>query len=104
MDKLEIHITFHYNEQRLEYLHKIINEELTYPFETHIFIHSNKDFIIENAIVLSYFVPLNLRYHLSFTCRKKINEQIHDYDYFMYIEDDIFVPKQAIEYFLQYSL
>ena len=32
-----------------------------------------------------------------------MNEQINEYDYFMYIEDDIFVPKQTIEYFLQYS-
>ena len=37
MDKLAIHITFHYKEQCLDYLHKIINEALAYPFETHIF-------------------------------------------------------------------
>ena len=30
-------------------------------------------------------------------------EQQFDYDYFMYVEDDILVPKQAIEYWLKYS-
>ena len=99
MDKLAIHITFHYNDQRLEYLHKIINEALTYPFETHIFIHSNKQFSIDNAKVIDYFVTLNLKYHLSCICRKLMNEQIHYYDYFMYIEDDIFVPNKQLNIF-----
>ena len=64
MDTLALHITFHYSEARIVYLHKIINEEVTYPFETHVFIHSNKEFSIENAEVVDYFIPLNLKYHL----------------------------------------
>ena len=54
MGKLALHKTFHYSEERIEYLHKIINEALTYSFETHIFIHSNKQFSIDNAKVINY--------------------------------------------------
>ena len=30
-------------------------------------------------------------------------KQINDYDSFMYVEDDILVPKQTIEYWMKYS-
>ena len=103
MEKLVIHITFHYSEERIVYLHKIINEALTYPFETHVFIHSNKQFSIDNAKVIDYFIPLNLKYQLSWKCRELMFEQQFDHDYFMYVEDDILVPKQTIEYWLKYS-
>ena len=46
---------------------------------------------------------MNLKYHLSWKCRELMFKQQFDYDYFMYIEVDILVPKQAIEYWLQYS-
>ena len=65
MEKLALHITFHYSEERIEYLHKIINQAITYSFETYVFIHSNKQFSIDNAKVINYFILLNLKYHLS---------------------------------------
>ena len=85
MEKLVIHITFHYSEERIVYLHKIINEALTYHFETHAFIHLNKQFNIDNAKVIDYFIPLNLKYQLSWKCRELMFEQQFDYDYFMYV-------------------
>ena len=80
-----------------------MNEALTYPFEPHVFIHSNKEFNIENAKVVPYFILLNLKYQLSWKCRELMFKQQFDYDYFMYIEDDTLMPKQALEYWMKYS-
>jgi hypothetical protein len=40
---------------------------------------------------------------LSWKCRDLLQKQQHDYDIFMYIEDDILVPYTAIKYWLKHN-
>ena len=51
---------------------------------------------------MNYSNLLNLKYRLLWQCRELMFEQQFNYDYFMYIEADICIPKQAIEHWLQY--
>ena len=42
-------------------------------------------------------------FYLTWKCRDLLKQQKDDYDIFMYIEDDILVPCNAIKYWLKYN-
>lgn len=105
--KISIHICFFYIESRLEYISRILEETNHYPYRANIFIHTNvKELPAE--ILLQYTngnvstVYHNLEgenpYYLAWKCRPLLLKQRDYYDIFMYIEDDILVPRKAIEY------
>ena len=106
MHKLVIHVAFFYREERLDYIHKIIHESHKYPFEiVDVFIHTNRPFQLneENStvnIIVHYFDD---PFALTWLCRPLMHEQKDTYDAFMYIEDDILVPKEAIHYWQELS-
>lgn len=109
--KIVKHISFFYLENRINYLNQIIDETNKYSFVTDIFIHTNNfDFSI-NQLHESHNGSVSIIYHdlidehpfyLTWKCRDLLKQQKNDYDIFMYIEDDILVPKEAIEYWLTY--
>lgn len=107
------HISFFYNENRIKYLNKIIKETNNYPFYTDIFIHTNltNDNTSKFKDLLTDFnnVKVHIIYHdltsmdpfkLTWLCRDLLKKQKDLYDIFIYIEDDILVPKKAIKYWL----
>jgi len=105
-----VHITFYYNIERLKYLQKVISEINNYNYETDIYIHTNKDFSVD--ILGKYFngkIELVIHhlsihpYYLTWQHRNLMKLQKDKYDIFMYIEDDILVPKEAISYWLKYK-
>lgn len=108
MDKtICIHICFFYIESRLEYIRKILEETNNYKYKSDIFIHTNVSELPENVlsiykngkiVIFSYDFTNEDPFYLSWKCRPVLVSQRNDYDIFMYIEDDILVPKKAIEY------
>jgi len=109
METLVLHIAFYYKEERLEYIHKIIDESYRYLFSSvDIFIHTNEEFELKDCVNDS--VRVNVIVHelehpfaLTWLCRDLMLEQKNLYDAFMYIEDDILVPKEAINYWQELS-
>jgi len=103
------HISFFYIEERKKYIYAIIAETRKYPYKTDIFIHTNTDFSLDlqdpytNGIIsiVSHDLSTIHPFLLTWKCRDVLKEQQEDYDIFMYIEDDILVPKEAIDYWMK---
>ena len=108
---ITLHISFYYIESRIGYINKIIDETNTYSYRTNIYIHTNKQISsgqfneYKNGTLTIIVHNLSNRnpFYLTWKCRDLLAQQKNDYDIFMYIEDDILVPKKALEYWLQYN-
>jgi hypothetical protein len=110
--KITKHITFFYIPERIHYINRIIDETNTYMYTTDIFIHTNNNTIGPNLFNTYTNGSIQLVYHdlsgihpflLTWSSRNLLKSQKDDYDIFMYIEDDILVPKKALEYWLKYN-
>ena len=112
--KIANHICFFYSEQttsRVEYVNKIILETNKYVYQTDIFIHTNvewsKDLLCayDNGTITVIVHDLSNEnpFYLSWKCRPLLLTQVDDYDIFMYIEDDMLVPTESINYWLKYK-
>ena len=108
--KMCLHITFFYREERFSFLNNIIDEVAEYRYVTDIYIHTNTFFdktLLHDNLGGSVFVIVhhleNEKDPLTWKCRSLLKKQVDDYDYFMYIEDDILVKKEAIEYWFHYK-
>jgi hypothetical protein len=109
--KITKHICFFYIEDRIQYINKIIEETNNYEHTTDIFIHTNINLRIDRFIEYNNG-SLNIIFHdlsninpfyLPSLTRKLLKEQSNDYDIFIYVEDDILIPKETIKYWLQYK-
>ena len=110
--KLANHITFFYNENRIVYLNQIIKEINLYEYITDIFIHTNTnyDFSLKlekningkTSIIVHDLSTIDPKF-LTWKCRDLLKQQVNLYDIFIYIEDDIVVPKAALEYWLKFK-
>lgn len=106
------HITFFYVEERIPYIERLIQEASKYKYITDIFIHTNKndfkidifDKYINGEIYVIYHDLTNVNpFTLTTKSRDLLCKQKNDYDIFMYIEDDMLFPCQALEYWLQHN-
>jgi len=124
--KLAVHISFFYRNQnksdrwasantKFPYLKKIIEEYNKYPLEVDIYIHTNRLFDLNRIDYSPYkngkvsLVKHNLfkyslfkgkNYYLTWASRKLLSLQRNQYDFFLYQEDDIFIPKNTFIYWL----
>jgi hypothetical protein len=114
--KITKNIIFFYNENRFKYLNKIIDETNNYQYETDIFIHTNNIFSKDllntynngNINIIYYNLSENVfllenPYYFPWVTRGFMKNQKNDYDIFIYIEDDILVPKNTINYWVDYK-
>ena len=108
--KVVYNIVFYYNENRIVYLLKIINEIKKYKYKTDIFIHTNKNFLINNLIKYDNKLTLVLHdlskinpHKLTFLAKNHIKNFINDYDIFIYSEDDILIYNESFNYWLNYK-
>jgi hypothetical protein len=109
--KITKHISFYYIPERFQYINKIIKETNTYNYKTDIFIHTNVNFSLDfltnydngSINIIVHDLTNTDPYYLTWMCRDLLKEQKNNYDIFMYIEDDILVKKEAIEYWLKYK-
>ena len=110
------HIVYYYcerTEKRISYLNQIIQEVNTYPFETDIFIHTNLDGLlsgekfeenINGNVQIVYHDLLEIHpWYLTWKYRPLMESQKEMYDVFIYLEDDILIPKEAIQYWFRYK-
>ena len=113
--KIAKHITFYYTEQtkyRINYINKIIHACESYMYTTDLFIHINVqiDILVNlirynngNIYIIYHDISNENPWLLPTKCRSLLKLQKDYYDIFMYIEDDILVPKEALEYWLEYK-
>jgi hypothetical protein len=104
-----VHIAYYFKEKRLSYLDKMLKEYCQFPCEVDIYIHTNVELsderwsFYENGkvnIVVHDFSNDDPMF-LTWKCRELLPSQIDAYDIFMYAEDDVFVPKEAFQYWLE---
>ena len=110
--KISKHIAFYFIHTRINFLNKIIAETNKYPHLTDIFIHTNSEYLLllhldnytngKIKIIYHDLTGINPHY-LTWKCRDLLKQQRHEYDIFMYIEDDILVPFKAINYWITYN-
>lgn len=105
-------IAHHYNPEKIKYLKKIIERFLSYDLSVTIIIDTNSDDLLKLQYEMCYndvfiYVHANLRnpYHLAWKHRKHMKNLIDDFDYFMYIEDDMDLPfENFVEYLNNFEL
>jgi len=101
MERGVAHIAFHYVPERFEILKKTIEYLKSWDVYLDIFIHSNVEGNIENWI---WYKNLRHPFALTWLPMKTINTQLDSYDFFVYLEDDIGIPKSAFEYWKRYPV
>jgi hypothetical protein len=79
-------------ESRLVYVNQLINNYITYDADVDIIVDCNQDVKL-NAKVCVH--DLEHPYHLTWMHRKHFADNIDNYDYFMYVEDDMLVTYEA---------
>jgi len=101
-ESLLVCISFHYNENRLKYLEQVVLNILSYNLNKTIVVETNQEFklaIDNNNIIINTHRDLPHPFSLTWMHRQTILNKIDDYDYFMYIEDDMILPfDNFIEY------
>uniref|UniRef100_A0A6C0CWL5 Glycosyltransferase n=1 Tax=viral metagenome TaxID=1070528 RepID=A0A6C0CWL5_9ZZZZ len=112
--KITKHMTFFNTiklRYRFNYINRIIKEICNYPYETDLYIHTNemfsRKFLIENTngkieIIVHDFSNGN-PYYLAWSCRCLLHQQKDDYDIFMYIEDDMLIPRESLQYWFDHK-
>jgi hypothetical protein len=113
--RLLVHIAFHYVEARQPYLRRVLEAISTYPFaKIDVVVDTNSD---ETGTLLQAIPTrpgMTLRmcvhdtlahpYDLTWSHREAIHSRLDDYDYFMYLEDDICVSAAALEAWCEDSI
>ena len=113
MLKISKHICFFYLENRINYINRIIEECNIYPYLTDIFIHTNNVNLTDSAFIKYNNGKINIIVHttfkndnpfyLSWKCRELLQTQVDLYDIFIYIEDDILIFKDTLNYWIKYK-
>lgn len=111
--KIAYHLSFFYDETRFGFLNRKIEEINKYPYETDMFIHTNQVFPLTqlakptngtiHIIGHDLSAPGIDKYHLTWLHRSLMKTQKDSYDVFMYMEDDVLVPVEAINYWLAHK-
>jgi len=99
--KLYVNICFHYVEERLQYLDKVINSIQKIPTkETLIIVNSNERFECEGVVYVAH--GLKDPYHLTWEHKKYMVEFLKtDYTHYVYLEDDMEITKQTMDYWIE---
>lgn len=109
-----IHIAFHYNRDRLKYLDEVITTIGTYDFsKVQVVIDTNSNNLDAwmSALNLCKHVSIRMEVHdnladplsLTWQHRDNISNQKNNFEYFMYLEDDISVSYAALKHWRQDS-
>lgn len=101
--KLLVCISHHYNPEKIVYLKKVIERFLNYDLSVMIIIDTNSYELLKEISYHNVFIYVHTHlkhpYYLTWAHRQHMVKFINEYDYFIYIEDDIDLP---FENFLEY--
>jgi len=111
--KIAQHIAFHYVEARIKYLKQVLEASSQYDDDVDVFIHTNNVMnVIKNLDsypnlnieIIKYKESYNHPHYLTWQPRLLMKEQINldYYDTYMYVEDDILVTNNVIQYWKKY--
>jgi hypothetical protein len=100
--KILVCIAFHHIPNRIKYVDQVVFNYSTYDADVNIIIDSNVNIDL-GAKVISH--KLEHPYHLTWIHRQHFLDNIDNYDYFMYVEDDMLVPYECFkEYILNFDM
>lgn len=105
-ERLLVCIAFHYAEHRIDYLRMVVSELEKYEFDKRIMVDTNSnethniDFLKKENIDVCVHESLSHPYLLTSVHRIHIANNVDNYDWFMYVEDDMVIP---YENFLRYK-
>jgi uncharacterized protein YkvS len=100
--KLLVCIAFHNNPKRLGFIEKVIENFSKYKVIVDIVVDTNETLDLKASVVEH---RLNHPYHLTWVHRNHFKRNIDNYDYFMYVEDDMLVPYEGFcEYLNNFSV
>lgn len=105
---LIVHIAFHFVAARAQYLFRVLDEINTYRFhKIDIYIDTNRNetaallrsYPTRPGVTLHVVTHTNLKHPFDLTWRHRsnIDKALGDYDYYMYMEDDICVSDAALQ-------
>ena len=107
--KLLVCIAHHYNPEKIIYLKRIVERFLNYKLSVTIIVDTNSYELLKQISYHNVFIyvhtHLNHPYYLTWAHRLHITNFLNNYDYFMYIEDDIDLPfENFIEYLSNFTI
>jgi hypothetical protein len=93
-------VSFHYVESRFSNFKKVVDIIKNYPHNTKIIVDTNQYFDMGDVDIV---IHDNLwhPYQLAWEHRKHVLSNLDDYDYFMYVEDDMYVPYESFSEFVE---
>lgn len=101
--RLLVHVAFHYNPKRIKYLTKVLSALSAYRFSTvDIVVDTNSEISkqvcikIDPEITCLVYDNLDHPFHLTWVHRDHMAARLNEYDFFMYVEDDIYIPWKAV--------
>ena len=105
--KIAIHISHYISDiSKKNYLQKIFKNFRKFNTNNYFFIHSNINLRSKNQKKIK-FIFHNLKNedprYLTWKSRKLMEKQKNNFDYFIYMEDDISFTRKNFEYWLRYS-
>ena len=105
--KICVHIAYYFKKERLKYVKRVLEEINKYPHDVDIFIHTTEKIPIESSKNLKILIHKTFKdnnpYYLTWKCRLLLESQIDKYDIFIYLEDDIILYKETLNYWLKYK-
>lgn len=104
--KIGIHITYFHIPERIKYLERCIYFLNRLGVELDVFVHTNnKELKLKNKNNVSIIVHDISKEHphfLSWKHRPMMKDHRKEYDYMMYMEDDILFNRNNLKYYLKY--
>lgn len=108
MSGLLVCVSFHFSEERIPYLKNVLENHLNNYGDAEIIVDTNRHESIEvikgffQSTQIKTFVHDNLDhpFHLAWMHRRHIKREIRNFDVFMYIEDDMFLPYENYKNYL----
>jgi hypothetical protein len=96
-NKILVCIAFHNNIHRIQYIKKVIENYNNYQLDVDIIVDTNETLELNVKTVVH---KLEHPYHLTYMHRKHFLDNIDVYDYFMYVEDDMLIPYDAFNEYI----
>lgn len=90
--KLLVCIAFHNNPDRLAFINSVIENYKKYQINVDIIVDTNEKLDLNTNVFVH---KLNHPHYLTWVHRIHFKENIDNYDYFMYVEDDMLVPYEG---------
>lgn len=103
--KGQVHIAFHYVENRIPILEKVITCIREWEDETDIYVHTNNEEFSLPNVNIKVWKNLEHPFYLTFCPTQYIHENFknEEYDFYVYTEDDMAITRDSYAYWKRYK-